>query len=382
MQATLRSTAAAALVLLAPAAALVAAPAAAQQRATQPSIASLSVNADHGVAPGSTLRFQVRALPNARQAELVLGSSGIVVPLAQQGAGNYTGSYVVRRSDRIDPSQAIAARVRHGSGPLVARNFDWPAGFQDVAAGAASGGPGRDLDRGRAHAERRGGEARRDQPQDQRPPQITDMAPAHGDRIAERGRTQLSARLSDEGVGIDPDSVRLRLAGRDVTRDARITPNEISYRGDLAPGRYTADLQVKDFAGNMTRKTWSFDIVDRDRDRDHNRVGVVAPMPLEITSHQDRGVVDLYRNVQIQGRTLPNATVRVQVDFAANMTAMLGVPQQVADITVQADRNGVFSAPIQPRHPVLLPGSRYDVRLTATSGGASVEERLVLTQRG
>jgi hypothetical protein len=47
---------------------------------------------------------------------------------------------------------------------------------------------------------------------------------------------------------------------------------------------------------------------------------------------------------------------------------------------VQADRNGNFSVNVTPRG-LPIPGTRYDVRLTATSGSQTAEERLTLIQR-
>ena len=460
MKAKLRTTVAA-VMLLAPVA-FVAQPASAQQRATvAPVITSMAVNADHGLSAGSTLRFQLYAAPNARKVDMVLGDSGVVVPLSQQNAGNYTGSYVVRRTDRIDPTQMIAARVTH-DGPTIARNFNWPPAFQALAMGAAPaatapaatapaierfvmrpmgrieagreltfrlrGAPGADawLDipgviRGvdlveirpgvyegsytvrrrddlnafrnavatlrsgnqsaRARVEMRGGDRDWDTPQarprDERAPQITDMTPAHGDRVSDRGRTHISAKLSDEGSGVDPASVRLRLAGRDVTNDARVTADEVNLRADLDPGRYTAELSVKDLAGNTTTRSWTFDVTDRDRDG-RDRVGS-GPLPLQITSHANNATID-GGTLTLQGRTAPYATVRIQVESVASVGGLLGLTQPVMDQTVQADRDGRFGVTVNA-NTIPIPGSRYDVRMTATSGNQTAEERITLQRR-
>jgi hypothetical protein len=357
----------AALMLLAPVAAtFVALPAAAQQRAVvaQPSITNMALNADAGLSPGSTLRVQLYATPNARRATLALGDSGVIVPLKQRNAGNYTGSYVVRRKDHIDPTQLMTARVTFGD-RTYSRQFNFPPGFQALSMGAgpapavavavapsidrlvmrpmgriepgrelrfrltgAAGGdawldipgvisgvdlaetrPGvyegtytvrrrDDLDAFRsAVATLRNGNQRattkldlnwRDQEvgRDERAPQVTDLFPGNGDRITDRGRTRIGARLSDEGTGIDPANVRMRVNGRDVTTEARVTPEEITYRGDLGPGHYTVEVSARDQAGNTTTKAWSFDVASGDR------VGAVAPgaLPLQVTSHRDNAV--------------------------------------------------------------------------------------------
>lgn len=374
MKARIRSTVTA-MALLAPlAATFVAQPVAAQQRAA-PAITSMALNADAGLAPGSTLRFQLTASPNLPQARVALGDSGVTVDLEQKGPGKYSGSYVVRRADRIDPSQLMTVRVSDGS-HAWSRSFSYPPAFQALAASGD--------DRGERRAERR--EERREERQERREerrearndrsaPQITEIAPAHGDRIGERGRAHITARLSDVGAGIDPSSVRLSLGGRDVTSDTRVTAEGIDYRSDLEPGRYTAELTVRDHADNMTRKQWTFDVLERNRDR----VGS-GPLPLQVTSHNDNAVVDAGGRVVLQGRTAPHATVRVQVDSILSAGGF-GVAQPMMDQTVQADRNGHFNVPIAAGG-LVLPGTRYDVRLTSTAGNQTAQERLTLHRQG
>lgn len=98
---------------------------------------------------------------------------------------------------------------------------------------------------------------------DQRPPRITDVTPDHGDRVGERRRTRISARFHDGGSGVE--SVALRVDGRDVTGWSRINSEQIRYREDLAPGRHVAEVIVRDRAGNVNRRAWSFVVVNRDR---------------------------------------------------------------------------------------------------------------------
>lgn len=359
MKTKLRSTVAAAMLLAPLAGAFVAEPVAAQQRAAQPSVRNMSINSDAGLSPGATLRVQVNASPNARRGNVTLGESGVSIPLRQQSPGNYTGSYVVRRTDRIDPTQLMTARLTYGE-RSYSRQFNFPPAFQALAMGNAPQG-----DR----------QARRDE----RAPQITDLTPSNGEQVGERRNTRISARIDDEGSGIDADSVRLRLNGRDVTADTRVNDNRIVFRDDLEPGRYTAEVTVRDRAGNASTKAWTFD-VEEDRNRRNDRYSGSGPLPLEVTSLSNNMVVDARGNLEIKGRTVPNATVRVRIDSVASAAGMFGVAMPVADHTVQADRNGFFGLTVSPRG-LPVPGSRYDVRVTSTSGSETAEERLTLIQR-
>jgi len=131
------------VLLLAPfGAAFVAQPAAAQYapqyRVAQVApgrITNLSLNSDAGLSPGATLRLQVYGTPDARWASATLGNSGVRVALRERAPGEYIGTHVIRRGERIDPRQAVSVRAGWGEGP-VAVAFDYPPSFQSLAMGA------------------------------------------------------------------------------------------------------------------------------------------------------------------------------------------------------------------------------------------------------
>jgi hypothetical protein len=141
MKRTLHSMAGAVLLLAPLGVALVAQPAAAQQyqyrvaESRQGTINGMTVDSDSGLRPGSTLRILVRATPGARWANLSL-SDDVRVPLRERAPGEYVGSYVIRRSDRIDPTQQMKLRAGWGEGPVVVA-YDYPAAFRTAAMGNA-----------------------------------------------------------------------------------------------------------------------------------------------------------------------------------------------------------------------------------------------------
>ncbi|GAB3645630.1 Ig-like domain-containing protein [Ramlibacter alkalitolerans] len=250
MKAHLRKNAAAAMLLLAPlGAALVAQPAAAQYapqyRVAQvapghvtnvavPAVESFVADLDRGrLEPGRVLHFRLLGTPRSN---VVVNIQNIVsdLPLAETQPGVYVGSYTIRRSDDVKMLDRAVAVLRTGGKHAVARvNMGW----REQQASAQHG-------------------------RDTTPPRILDMTPHNGERVSDRGRnTRLSARLSDDGSGVDPASVRLRINGRDVSRDVRVRDDEVHYREDLPRGRHTVELAVRDRAGNATRTTWTFNVV-------------------------------------------------------------------------------------------------------------------------
>lgn len=468
MKAQLRNSVAALLLLMPAAAAFVATPAVAQQRAVaSPRVVALSLNSDNGLAPGAVLRVSMRGTAKGR-ASVSFGGTDITVPLRERAAGQYSGSYTVRRADHIDPTLLMTARLTRANRTAV-QTFHYPPSFQALAMGAAPApvnapridrfaavpvgriAPGRELHfrlegapggaatfdipgvaSDIAMRETRPGQyegtytvRRRDDPEaftaaiatlrfgnrfvtarterfvrddvadrgrrdrdderqgrwsrDEIAPRIDDLEPRHGERVDSTGRTTIGAAFEDAGgSGIDPESVRILLAGRNVTAAARITEDGFRYREDLPPGRYTAEVTARDRAGNATTKAWTFDVGGGFS----VGPGTGGPLAVHVSSPGNNATIDADGTVVIRGRTSPWAEVRVDVDAVSPMLGnVIGVTQQVLNQSVRADGDGRFSVTVPPRAG-LLPGSRYEVTLTAQQGSQTAESRLTLYPRG
>lgn len=220
----------AALMLLVPVATvLVAAPAAAQQRATvaaAPRIADFEVRGGGRFEPGRALRFRLEGTPGAR-AWVDIPNVVRGLELRETRRGVYEGTYTIRQRDGRDEFQRAVATLQERGQRVTAR------------------------------VSLRDDDDRRD-----RAPQISDLSPAEGARVDDDGRVRIAARLDDDqrrGIA----DVTLRVNGRDVTRQARIERNGIEYRANLPRGRHGAELVVRDRAGNVARRSWSFEVVDR-----------------------------------------------------------------------------------------------------------------------
>lgn len=230
MQTAIRPLVAAALLALPLAAAVLPSPAAAQHQQVQarvasaaPAIERFTVRASGRLVPGRELRFQV---VGAHGAQASLDIPGVVrnVRLQETRPGIYEGRYTIRRGDRLAAFDRAVATLRRGPDRAIAQ-----LAFADSI--------------------------------DRRSPRISQLTPGQGTRVDERGRTFIQARLSDEGSGIDPRSVRLFVDGLDVTANAHVDSDEIGYRERLGRGRHSAELVVRDRAGNETRSAWSFAVV-------------------------------------------------------------------------------------------------------------------------
>ena len=366
MKAQLR-THVAALLLLAPVAAtLVAQPAAAQERAAAPQIRGMQVNADNGLDPGSRLQLMVEGTPGSTAA-VNFGKTDITIDLREAERGVYRGGYTVRRVDRIDPTSVLNVRLTR-NGVTSRHAFTYPPSFQVLA----SGGPP-----AAAVATPRIEVYNRDRDRDNRTTRIVQLTPRQGDTVSPVGTTLVSGEFRDEqGRGVDPRTVRIMLDGRDVTAHSHITPERFSYRSDLPPGDYTAEVTARDHAGNVVSRSWSFEVGT-------SRVSAApGSLPLHISSPSHGAMVDANGNLLVRGATVPWATVRVRVEAVPRVVGPLfGVAQTVYNDTIQADRDGRFTVEVNPR-VAIMPGMRYEVSVIATHGDQTAESRITLHQRG
>lgn len=445
MKKQIRNQVAAFFLLLPAATALIALPGTAMAQPAAPELRSLQVGSDGGLTAGADLEFTVEATPRGKVSVSVRGVPRNIM-LKETERGVYTGSYTIRRQDRIAENSPIRATLRVRNRSVVA-NYSFPAGIAGSNAPVAppvavAPPPGLKIDRFSVApvdklepgAELRftlngapGGKAEFDIPgvinnvamrevspgvyegaytirrldnlapsrpvvatlrvgdravtstltqplmADAKPPVIRNLSPRDGESITRSANTSVSGTFDDAGgVGVDPKSVRIMLAGRDVTAATQITPQFFTYRADLPAGRYAVDVTAKDMVGNAVRQTWTFDVASAVS-------AAPATVLLQVTSHANNASVE-GSPVVVRGRTAPGAVVDVKVSAVGTLAGLFGMNQDLLTQRVQADGNGNFSFSFSPQFP--LPGTRYEVSMTAGKDGmVATQTKLVLFQK-
>jgi hypothetical protein len=91
------------------------------------------------------------------------------------------------------------------------------------------------------------------------PPTMTLTAPVAGSLLATATPT-ITATFADSGSGIDPASARLVLDGADRTAEAQVTGSGLTFTptSPIAEGNHTAQVTVRDLAGNQAQGAVSF----------------------------------------------------------------------------------------------------------------------------
>jgi hypothetical protein len=279
--------------------------------------------------PGAELKFQLQGTPGAR-ASFSIENVIANVPMRETSPGHYEGAYTIRRLDRI------------------------PSGVQIVATLEANNQAVRTtLDRGSVLA-------------DTKPPVVRNLYPRDGETLS-AGMVPVSATFDDAGgLGVDPKTVKVVVGGRDVTAQSTITRDYFTYRTELAPGSYAAEVSAKDMAGNPVRQAWSFVVQASPQ-----------PLSLEVTSPHQNAVVPRGR-IEIRGRTAPGATVSAEATGYASLAGMVGISQPLYKGQATADGDGNFAFGFTS--PFSAPGLRMEVDLKAEQGGRAKETKLVLFQ--
>ena len=285
------------------------------------------------IEPGAELKF---ALSGLARSKVSFSIEGIAkdVPMVETQPGVYEGAYTIRRLDNFPPSINITATL-DANGRVVRSRLAQSLMIEG------------------------------------KPPVIKNVSPHEGETVI-TNPVLISATFDDTGgIGIDTKSVRIMVAGADVTRNASITPQFFSYRADLKPGTTSVEVTAKDNNGKALRQAWSFVVAS-----------VAAPAPatmsLQVTSHTNNAQVGT-GPIEIKGRTTPDAKVDVQVVAVASIAGFFGLSQQIYSQSLRSDANGNFVFSFQPQ--VTVPGTRYEIGIAASKGDLSKETKLVLFQQ-
>lgn len=313
--------------------AVVAAPAPAPAAPGVPAITAFGVVPVGRIEPGAELKFTLSGSPGGA-ATLSIDGVARDVPMREVRSGQYEGSYTIRRMDNF-PATVIVTGALSANGRTVRAALN-----QSLLA-------------------------------DAKPPVIKNMSPHNGETVVGGNLTSVSATFDDSGgVGVDPKSVRVLLAGRDITQNSTISPQFFNFRADLPPGVYPVEVSAKDLAGNAVRQAWRFTVAAQ--------AAAATILPLQVLSHANNAEI-AGGSTEIRGRTAPDATVDVQVQGIASLAGLIGITQPILNQSLKADANGNFAFSFQPQ--IAMPGARYEISLHATKADLTKDMKLVLFQK-
>ncbi len=177
---------------------------------------------------GMTLNFELKAAPS-QKATLYLQDGAIEIPFKEVSAGMYRAEYVV-------PSTQVKA-----------------LSFRDDDAFAVVG----------TGTNRVAIQAGQPVMVDNKRPDIRNFEPERLKRVIQR-RPAITAELMDEnGSGINTQTLKLMVDGKDMTSQAYVTNRLVVLKpdADLSIGKHLVRLSVEDLAGNQSTVETEFEVV-------------------------------------------------------------------------------------------------------------------------
>jgi len=179
---------------------------------------------------GQTLTAVMAGTPGG-QATFDIGGERLAIPMAEDQAGVYRGRYNVQADDEIVEAPLIGHLIVRGA-PSPDRASTDRVSLDSVA------------------------------------PKVRTVVPRRNADLAIDTPTIQGSFDDGNGTGIDRDSVTLTVRGRDVTREAIVTEDSVTYYSpDLSLGEVPVRVRVADLAGNETETAWRFRLIAGERDR-------------------------------------------------------------------------------------------------------------------
>jgi hypothetical protein len=328
-----------------------------QQQADAPQIDSFTVNSVNQLAPGTELVFILEGTPGSR-ASLTLSGVATNLPMREIEPGVYQGRYTIRSRDKISANTIVRANLQRGD--LVSSSRLQ----QPLVTNQTSTTPTN--------------------------PNTTSTNP---------GTTQTNQSLFIDRFTVQPvqqlepgEDLRFTLVGTPNAK-ATFSIEGITYNQPMqetTPGTYQGQYVIRrqdDFSAtgvNVTASLQANNQIARAKLGQNLVAGATttpntntSSLPLEITSPQANSRVS--GTVEITGRSAPNTTIAVNVKAVNSVAGLIGFNRNILNRSIQSDAQGNFRFTFNPN--LNVPGTRYEVSLSATRDNQTREETLVLLQR-
>ena len=186
------------------------------------SIASFKAVLSRPLHAGESFSVALQGTPGAR-ATFDLGDIVTGIAMREDSPGNYSGSYTI--PDRFNVAD-LPIYGHLSSGSVNATRVESPIRLSTATT----------------------------------PPQITEVAPPPGESINNRRPNIYATFFVPSEIGIDPSSIVVSVNGHDESPAATRTKSFVTYSPgvDLPAGQVTVTVRVRDLAGNVGSRSWTF----------------------------------------------------------------------------------------------------------------------------
>jgi hypothetical protein len=302
-----------------------------------PRIDSFQVEPIDRLTPGSELVFILEGTPKAN-VTVTVGDVARNIPAREVRPGYYEARYTIRRQDNLSEDTRVRANLQSGNRRVTARLTD-----SLVATGNTNNRTG-DIAIDRFTV----------QP-------VESLEPGTELVFTLAGTPGATATYTIEGIAYDRAMREVspgQYEGRYVIRRQDVLSSDATATAVLKQGNRFVNARLD---GNIATGNTANN----------------AALPLEILSPANNATVG--NTVELRGKSAPNATIAINVIARNNVIGPLGFQRSVLNDTARADERGNFSFRFQPSG--IVPGTRYEVNLSASKGQQTRQQTLVLQQQ-
>ncbi|MBX3167499.1 MAG: copper amine oxidase N-terminal domain-containing protein [Candidatus Eremiobacteraeota bacterium] len=313
----------------------------AQSSANAPQLSNVVHNARRGLSAGDTLVVTATGDPGARASFDIMGVT-TDVPMREVSSGRYEGEFVVKRGMQVQNGTLVARLSRNGQESVLESRRAVDINGGSVADSGGFNGNSSDA---------------------------FQVTPAEG-AIVNSSRPTVHVNLDSR---LTPGTARVFLDGNEVTNQAQVMGSAVHFvpAGDLSSGYHRVSVQAVDRNGRLLSRDWDFSVSTTS----FNNGGGVF-----VTNLNNGSTVGSFFNVQGQAAPFSQVSLVAQAERSL-IPGVIGVQNQVANITRQADGQGRFDIPVDasrvPRNTTL------ELRIQASDpqGRSSTPTQIDVTRR-
>lgn len=325
-----------------------------------PSLSNVVHNARRGLNAGDTLVVTATGDPGGQASFDIMGVT-TDVPMREVSSGRYEGEFVVKRGMQVDNGTLVAHLSRNGKESVLESRRAVDINGGNVADNNSSNGGGFNGNSSDAF-------------------QVT---PAEGS-IVNTSRPTVHVNLDSR---LTPGSTRVFLDGNEVTNQAQTVGSAVHFvpTGDLSSGYHRVSVQAVDRNGRLLSRDWDFSISTTSYNNNNNNSGngvfnPYGPMTVNLTNINNGSSVGSFFNVQ--GQTTPFSQVSLVAQAERSLIpGVIGVQNQVANITRQADGQGRFDIQVDASRVPVNTNLALRVQASDPQGRSSNPTQIDVTRR-
>jgi len=312
-----------------------------------PGLTNVVHNARRGLNAGDTLVVTATGDPGARASFDLMGVI-TDVPMREVSSGRYEGEFVIRRGMQVQNGTLVAHLSRNGQESVLEsrRAVDISAGTVNNNQNAASA-------------------------------DFFQVTPAQGATV-NTARPTVHVNLDSK---LTPGTARVFLDGNEVTNQAQVMGSAVHFvpNSDLANGNHRVSVQAVDRNGRLLSRDWDFSVNGMSGYNNGGAINPYAPY-INLSNLNNGSSVGAIFNVQ--GQTTPFSQVSVTAQSQRNLIpGIIGVQNQVASVSGQADGQGRFNIPVDVSRVPLNTNLNLRISASDTQGRSGNPTLIDVTRR-